>query len=93
MFISKKGIAMRTYVHDISVIGRNTQGMRLMRLGSGDCVASAACIINEDSEKVLEGSPASMPVVSKVTSPAVDAEDIAAEIEEAEPDSIDDNER
>ena len=51
MFISKNGIIIRTRVHGISVIGRNTQGVRLMRLKSGDDrVVSAARIIFEEKE-------------------------------------------
>jgi DNA gyrase subunit A len=48
MFISQKGIIIRVPVRSISVIGRNTQGMRLMRLSEGDKVACAAKIIKEE---------------------------------------------
>ncbi|MBU1854395.1 MAG: DNA gyrase subunit A, partial [Nanoarchaeota archaeon] len=49
MFISKEGIVIRTYSSDISTIGRNTQGVRLMRLNQNDLVVSAAKIVNDDS--------------------------------------------
>ena len=49
MFISKIGIIIRTRAHDVSVIGRNTQGARLMRLTEGDRVMAAAKIVNEDA--------------------------------------------
>jgi len=53
MFMSKHGIAIRTTAKDISVIGRNTQGVRLMNLVEGDKVVSAAKIVKEeDNEKV-----------------------------------------
>ena len=45
MLISKSGILIRAPVSSISVIGRNTQGVRLMRLNFGDKVISAAKII------------------------------------------------
>jgi DNA gyrase subunit A len=45
MFISQKGITIRTPSNGISQIGRNTQGVRLMRLGKGDKVVSAAKIV------------------------------------------------
>ncbi len=48
MFISKKGIIIRVPVKGISTIGRNTQGVRLMRLKEDDRVVSAAKIINEE---------------------------------------------
>ena len=47
MFISQKGITIRTPSSGISQIGRNTQGVRLMRLGKGDIVVSAAKIVGE----------------------------------------------
>jgi DNA gyrase subunit A len=48
MFISKDGILIRVAVKDISTIGRNTQGARLMKLKPGDKVVSAAKIIKEE---------------------------------------------
>jgi len=50
MFISKEGITIRTSANGISSIGRNTQGVRLMRLNKGDIVISCAKII-ESMEK------------------------------------------
>ena len=49
MFISQSGIIIRTAVKGISSIGRNTQGVRLMRLGAGDKVIGAAKILKEDN--------------------------------------------
>ncbi len=48
MMISKKGITIRIAAKDVSLIGRNTQGVRAMRLEEGDSVASAAKIVQED---------------------------------------------
>ena len=45
MFISVGGQVIRTSSKFISVIGRNTQGVRLMRLNKGDKVADAAKIL------------------------------------------------
>ncbi len=58
MFISKSGITIRTPVKDIRVIGRNTQGLKLMNLNSGDRVVAAAKIIKEEEGEVVkdEGS-------------------------------------
>ena len=49
IFISKNGIIIRTSSSEIGTIGRNTQGVRLMRMGPNDLVVSAAKIINGDS--------------------------------------------
>jgi len=44
MFISKKGMIIRTIAKYISEIGRATQGVRVMRLNGGDAVVSFARI-------------------------------------------------
>ncbi|HIQ12381.1 MAG TPA: DNA gyrase subunit A [Caldilineales bacterium] len=43
-FMTKKGIAMRTRVKDISVLGRATRGVRCVRLEEDDALVSAARI-------------------------------------------------
>jgi DNA gyrase subunit A len=52
--MSSKGQAIRTSVKDISVIGRNTQGVTIIRLAEGEKVASFAVV--PPSEK-KEGDP------------------------------------
>jgi DNA gyrase subunit A len=47
MLISQKGIIIRTPVKQISVIGRATQGVRIMSLGEGDRLVDAARIVKE----------------------------------------------
>ncbi len=42
IFITEKGIVMRTKVKNISTIGRNTSGVRLIKLNSGDKLKSIA---------------------------------------------------
>jgi DNA gyrase subunit A len=42
--ISRKGQVIRTKISTIPKLGRATQGVRIMRLGPGDKVASAVCI-------------------------------------------------
>jgi DNA gyrase subunit A len=46
MIITKKGILIRTNVKNISKVGRNTQGVRLMRLGSDDKVKAIVAFEN-----------------------------------------------
>ncbi|MFH1438937.1 MAG: DNA gyrase subunit A [Candidatus Woesearchaeota archaeon] len=50
MLISQNGIIIRTGCRLISTIGRNTQGVRLMRLDSGDKTVNAAKIIGDDDD-------------------------------------------
>jgi DNA gyrase subunit A len=53
MIITQNGITIRLSVNSISVIGRNTQGVRLVRLDDGDKVAAIACCVvkNENVAK------------------------------------------
>jgi DNA gyrase subunit A len=53
MIINKSGIAIRTPVDDISVIGRNTQGVRLINLRDGDAISSVTKIKHEEGEEVV----------------------------------------
>ncbi|GAB3989754.1 DNA gyrase subunit A [Spirosoma daeguense] len=48
MIINKSGIAIRTPVSEISVIGRNTQGVRLITLRDGDAISSVTKIRQEE---------------------------------------------
>ena len=50
LLISGQGIVIRTKVDQISQIGRNTQGLRIMRLDDGDEVRSTALIREETEE-------------------------------------------
>ena len=48
MFVSKNGSAIRTSAKDISVIGRSTQGVRVMRLDDNDELVAAESFVKED---------------------------------------------
>ncbi|CCH53396.1 DNA gyrase, A subunit [Fibrisoma limi BUZ 3] len=51
MIINRSGIAIRMAVSDVSVIGRNTQGVRLIRLNEGDEISSVTKIEKEEGEE------------------------------------------
>jgi DNA gyrase subunit A len=57
MIINKSGIAIRMPVSDLRVMGRATQGVRLIRLDEGDQIASVAKVEEEDAVKLAEGAP------------------------------------
>jgi DNA gyrase subunit A len=61
MLITTGGMVNRTHVDEIRVVGRNTQGVRIMNLGDGDKIASIAKVANEDGEEAAatpqENSP------------------------------------
>jgi len=50
ILITKQGIAMRQRVKSISVISRNTQGVKLINLNKGDLVADVARVVSEDED-------------------------------------------
>ncbi|GAB4039131.1 DNA gyrase subunit A [Spirosoma jeollabukense] len=57
MIINKSGIAIRTPVASISVIGRNTQGVRLISLRDGDEISSVTKIKQEEGVEVTPTEP------------------------------------
>ncbi|MDR0486402.1 MAG: DNA gyrase subunit A, partial [Elusimicrobiota bacterium] len=50
MIITQDGITIRLAVKQISVIGRNAQGVRLVKLGEGDKVAAIAGVAKDEDE-------------------------------------------
>lgn len=50
MIINKSGIAIRIAVEDLRVMGRATQGVRLINLKGNDSIAAVAKVMNEDDE-------------------------------------------
>ena len=42
--VSRKGVVIRTTLNTISVLGRATQGVRIMKLEAGDAVASVVVV-------------------------------------------------
>jgi DNA gyrase subunit A len=51
MLMTEKGMVVRSPIKDIRTTGRSTQGVRLMRLDSGDSMASVAKIVPEEEEE------------------------------------------
>ena len=74
MMITKKGVVNRQRVGEIRVIGRATQGVKLMNLDKGDEVMDVARVIIDDEEEELE---------REVAAGASDAEGGEAEASEA----------
>ena len=74
MLISDKGTLVRTRVTEVSIQGRNTQGVRLIRLKEGESLVGLEQVDEpeevDELEAVLEGQAES--VVS--SAPAVDAD-------------------
>lgn len=52
VIISSHGMVIRQSVKDIRVMGRNTQGVRVIRLKEGDAIADIAKVIPDDDDEV-----------------------------------------
>ncbi len=50
VIVTTEGMVIRQHASDIRVAGRNTQGVRLIRLNEGDTVADLAIVIAEEEE-------------------------------------------
>ena len=50
MIITDKGMVIRTYLADISVIGRDTQGVRVIKLNEGQTVSSIAIVPHQEDD-------------------------------------------
>jgi DNA gyrase subunit A len=61
MMITRKGIIIRVPVEGIRVIGRNTQGVRLMNLDEGDVVVDVARVVKEDEGGAEEATGDEVP--------------------------------
>jgi DNA gyrase subunit A len=48
MMITRHGVIIRLPVDGIRVIGRNTQGVKVMNLDAGDAVVGVARVVKED---------------------------------------------
>jgi DNA gyrase subunit A len=51
VLITTQGMVNRTHIAEIRVVGRNTQGVRIMNLNEGDRIASIAKVAKEDVDE------------------------------------------
>jgi DNA gyrase subunit A len=58
MLITAGGMVNRTHVSEVRVVGRNTQGVRVMGLNEGDRVASLAKVVREEEDGPAESGEA-----------------------------------
>jgi len=45
------GILIRQSINHIRIIGRNTQGVKLIRLDDGDSIADITCVARDDEDE------------------------------------------
>ncbi len=74
MLISNQGTAVRTRVDEVSLLGRNTQGVRVIRTRDGEALVSVSRIAEDD----VVAEPAES-VVADAESVVADAESVVAD--------------
>jgi DNA gyrase subunit A len=56
MIINKSGIAIRLRVEDLRVMGRATQGVKLINLRGNDEIAAVCSVMKDDEDETVEGA-------------------------------------
>jgi len=79
MIITENGIMIRTRVEEISTMGRNTQGVRVINLKDGDGIADVTRVIDTDAAEEAEGDDE-----AAATNGAMDADAASDAVEGAE---------
>ena len=69
MIINKSGIAIRMAVEDLRVMGRATQGVKLINLKGSDSIAAVAKVMKEDEEEKTEDANAEASTSEETTNP------------------------
>ena len=83
MLISNQGTAVRTRVEEVSVQGRNTQGVRVIRTREGEALVSVSRIAEDDVDATeTQASPDGVAESAASTAEPSDANGSAAEGDE-----------
>jgi DNA gyrase subunit A len=72
VLITNKGTLVRTRVSEISVVGRNTQGVKLINVGKGEVVVGLA-VVDVQEEELLEAIDGADDTSIENTAPESDA--------------------
>ncbi len=92
MMITRNGIIIRTGIDDLREIGRNTAGVRMIKVAEDDAVVSAARIMRDEDDDADEAADSGIiKVVRPADEPLVPEDDDIIDDEEAE-DIIEDDE-
>ena len=82
LYISEGGMLVRTPVSDVSVMGRNTQGVKLVNLKSGDNLVGLEVVSESDLEQYAARSGDDAPQVDDA--PQAEGEEQAGDTEATE---------
>ena len=81
MIINRSGVIIRIAVSDLRVMGRATQGVRLINLRTNDSIAAVAKVSVEEDEEVVEGAES---VEGEVEEPLTNEEDNSSDSDSTE---------
>ena len=89
MMITKKGVVNRQRVSEIRVIGRATQGVKLMNLDDGDVVVDVArVVIDDEHDEELDGEGGSIEgEADETVAPVTDQAHSDATLDDGDPES------
>ena len=89
MMITKKGVVNRQRVSEIRIIGRATQGVKLMNLDDGDVVVDVArVVIDDEHDEELDGEGGSIEgEADETVAPVTDQAHSDATLDDGDPES------
>jgi DNA gyrase subunit A len=99
LMMTARGKIQRIKASDVNVIGRNTQGVRIMSLDEGDALAAIVRVPKEENGEELESAPPAAPTAPRPPAPPAsvafdeDADDDNAGEEEQTGDELDEDRR
>ena len=77
LMVTSRGKIQRIRASDINIIGRNTQGVRIIRLDEGDTLVSCAVIPGDViDEEAAKAAAAAVQIASATEKPAVPEVDV-----------------
>jgi DNA gyrase subunit A len=65
MLITSGGILVRTRANEVSILGRNTQGVRMIKLDKGEKLVGIDRIVKIDGEDEEQGEESSEPATEE----------------------------
>jgi DNA gyrase subunit A len=96
MIINKSGLTIRMAVEDLRVMGRATQGVKLINIKGNDSIAAVTKVMKDDPAEIEldeDGNPIEVEVIERVK-PVLEVleDDGVADDDDEEEDEIDDEE-
>src|SRR5690606_2034662 len=75
MIINKSGLTIRMRVSDLRVMGRATQGVRLINIKGNDSIAAVAKVLREEDEDIIDAEAEDITNIDGVTGEATAQDD------------------